>query len=77
MNLATNRLAIQNLGAASTVLASNADKVEHLAWTQCWEPYQAYLRERGVSEPELARMSAITPAALLNLPALSSTSSIA
>ncbi len=77
MNFATNRLAIKELGAASTALATDAGQVESLPWTQCWERYLAYLREHGVSEAELARMCAINPAALLNLTAPASASSIA
>ncbi|MDI1251244.1 MAG: DUF6282 family protein [Lacunisphaera sp.] len=77
MNFATNLLALKELGAASTVLATDAGQVENLPWAQCWERYLAYLREHGVNETDLARMCADTPAALLNLPPARSAASIA
>lgn len=69
MNFATNLRAIEALGHASSVLATDAGQVENAPWVQCWEAYLAFLRKNGVSESALASMCAIQPAALLNLPA--------
>lgn len=67
-NFETNRLAIEVLGASSTVLASDAGQVENLPWVQCWEHYLRFLREHGVHHSDLATMCAHNPARLLNLP---------
>ena len=66
-NLETNLRAIQALGAASTILATDAGQLENPAWDACWANILNYLREAGVSESELTTMCVANQSYLLGL----------
>jgi len=66
-NLAANLQAIQALGAASTILATDAGQVENLPWDECWAHIFRFLRAAGVSERELTTMCVTNPSWLLGL----------
>jgi len=66
-NLETNLQAIQALGAASTILATDAGQVENSSWDECWAHIVRFLRSAGVSESELTTMCVTNPSLLLGL----------
>lgn len=66
-NLETNLRAIEALGPASTVLASDAGQIENPPWAKCWERTFEFYAQRGVGEADLRRMAIDNPAALLGV----------
>ena len=67
LNLETNVRAIEALGAASTILATDAGQMENPPWDECWECTLHFFRSSGIGEVDLATMCTRNSAALLEL----------
>jgi len=59
--------AIRALGAASTILATDAGQVDNPSWDDCWAHILRFLRLAGVSESEPTTMSVTNQSYLLAL----------
>jgi len=68
LNRETNLRAIQEVGPASTILASDGGQVENPPWSDVVRQQLEFLASHGVAAEALAWMSKTAPARLLDLP---------